>query len=131
MTKQDEAFKKGLSINRETTLCGNNILKSVLRAKELGYLIDLRYVGVSDPEIAKRRVAKRISLGGHGVSEDSIERRFVSSAEGFVAVFKFCDRVSLYDNSGEVPVLVAYMINGKMIRTNYRFDWVEDLLGKI
>lgn len=69
---QQECFDKGISLNRETTLNGSNIVNSVIKAKELGYEIHLRYVGVESPEIAKERVKKRIAMGGHGVSDDII-----------------------------------------------------------
>ena len=62
-----------MSLNRETTLTGNNIIKSIVRAKELGYIIRLRYVGVSSPEIAKERIAKRVLMGGYGISEDTVD----------------------------------------------------------
>ena len=72
LTMQQDCFDKGVSCNRETTLCGNNIVSSIRKAKELGYKIHLRYVGVSDLQIAKDRVKRRIELGGHGVSESTI-----------------------------------------------------------
>lgn len=101
---QQECFEKGGSCNRETTLCGSNIINSIKKAKELGYKINLRYVGVSNPQIAKDRVKKRIELGGHGVSEDTIEHRFETSAENFLKIYKLCDQINIYDNSGEYLV---------------------------
>lgn len=73
---QQRCFDEGISLNRETTLCGANIINSIRQAKQLGYFIHLRYVGVSNPQIAIDRVNKRISLGGHGVSEGTIKQRY-------------------------------------------------------
>ena len=41
-----EYFEKGVSFGQETTLCGRSILRNIGRARELGYFIDLHYVGV-------------------------------------------------------------------------------------
>lgn len=128
---QQECFENGLSCNRETTLCGNNILKSIQTAKDLGYKIHLRYVGVSDPQIAKGRVKRRIELGGHGVSEDTIEHRYDTSAENFLKIYKLCDQINIYDNSGEYLVLAAYTVNGKLQKTNMDIEWVNKLLARL
>lgn len=128
---QQQCFDKGVSLNRETTLCGTNIIKSVKQAKQLGYAIHLRYVGVCSPQIAIDRVNKRISLGGHGVSESTIEHRYETSAENFCKIIDFCDNINIYDNSGDALVLVAYMVEGKFVQTRYDIDWVNKLLSQI
>lgn len=124
-------MKRGFPANRETTLCGNNIINSIKKAKELGYKIHLRYVGVSNPQIAIDRVKKRIELGGHGVSEATIEHRYETSAENFLKIYESCDQINIYDNSGEYLILVAYRINGKLQKTNSSIQWVNDLLAQV
>lgn len=131
MELQRQAFAEGKSMNRETTLCGTNIIKSVRQAKELGYYIELNYVGVSSPEIAKERVAKRIALGGHGVSEATVERRFTSSSDGFVAVYPLCDKVKVYDNSADEPILITYSEKGKLVRTDVKCKWADELIKRL
>ena len=46
-------IEEGISFNQETTLCGNSIISNILKAKEKGFIIELHYVGVESPEIAK------------------------------------------------------------------------------
>lgn len=128
---QKDCFEKGLSCNRETTLCGNNIITSIKKAKDLGYKIHLRYVGVIDPQIAIDRVKKRIELGGHGVSESTIEHRYETSAENFLKIYDLCDQINIYDNSGEYLILAAYTICGTLQKTKADIDWVNKLLSKI
>lgn len=128
---QKECLKEGKTFNQETTLCGNTILLAIKQAKELGYTIHLRYVGVNSPEIAKERVAKRITLGGHGVPNDTIERRFVTSKENFVKIYPLCDTVNIFDNSGDEMLLVASMINGKLERTPVKCIWADELISKL
>ena len=87
LRRQKECLEKGISFNQETTLSGVSILKAVQTAKERGYLIRMRYVGVNSPAIAKERVAKRIAMGGHGVSGETIDRRFDASKGNLKKVF--------------------------------------------
>ena len=61
----DKYFSEGISFNQESTLCGKSIIKNFKRAKQLGYTIELHYVGVDSVETAKRRVAERVQNGGH------------------------------------------------------------------
>lgn len=128
LKRQKDCIEKGVSFNQETTLSGVSIVKCIESAKSKGYKIHLRYVGVDSPEIAKDRVAKRIALGGHGVSQETIDRRFITSKENFKKVFPFCDTVNIYDNSGEGLVLVVSYVNGKLNRFGIPCKWVEDLL---
>lgn len=55
-------------------MCGKSIIKNFKRAKQLGYTIELHYVGVDSVETAKRRVAERVQNGGHGIPESDIEK---------------------------------------------------------
>ncbi len=128
LERQKECFAKGLSFNRETTLCSNEIFNTIRYAKEQGYSVHLRYVGVNSPEIAKERIALRIQRGGHGVSDGTIERRFISSKENFIKVFPYCDTVNLYDNSGSKIEMIAYLKDGTLQRTAKPCEWVEELI---
>ena len=128
---QQECFDKGLSLNRETTLNGSNIVNSIIKAKELGYEIHLRYVGVNNPEIAKERVKKRIEMGGHGVSDETIERRFTGALDNLKKIYPLCDTVNIYDNSGESLELVAYVYDGKLEKTEVNCQWCDELLKEL
>ena len=103
-----------------------------MKAKELGYEIHLRYVGVESPEIAKERVKKRIAMGGHGVSDDTIERRFSGAIENFKKIFSYCDTINIYDNSGFAMELVAtYIGNGELKKTNIKCKLCDDLIKEL
>ena len=128
---QTKCFTEGLSLNRETTLNGENIVKSIIKAKELGYRIHLRYVGVEKPEIAKERVKRRIELGGHGVSEETIDKRFSGALENLKKMYHLCDTINIYDNSGEAIVLGAYLHNGKLEKTSVECKWIEELIKEL
>ena len=92
-------FEKGLSFNQETTLCGKSILKNIQYAKQLGYEIELHYVGIYSAELAKERIAYRVAHGGHGIPDKDVERRFVESGKQLKKVLPLCDVAVLYDNT--------------------------------
>lgn len=129
LRRQKECLEKGISFNQETTLSGVSILKAVQTAKERGYLIRMRYVGVNSPAIAKERVAKRIAMGGHGVSGETIDRRFDTSKDNLKKVFPLCDTVNIYDNSGDGLMLVASYVKGAWLKSGFPCRWAEELIS--
>ena len=94
-----EYLEKGVSFNQETTLCGNMIVKNILKAKSLGYFIELHYVGVDSVEIAKERVKYRVQQGGHGIPERDIEKRYEETFKQLNFILKECNLVAFYDNT--------------------------------
>ena len=126
---QRECIESGVSFNQETTLCGQSIFNAVKQAKEAGYTILLRYVGVETAEIAKERVRKRIESGGHGISDETIERRFVTSQENFLKIYPLCNDVIIYDNTKQMQC-AAMITNGK-IAVLRKITWVNELLKKV
>ena len=92
-------FEAGISFNQETTLCGKSILKNIMYAKQHGYQIELHYIGIESAELAKERIAYRVAHGGHGIPDQDVERRFVSSREQLKTVLPICDIAVLYDNT--------------------------------
>jgi len=94
-----EAFEQGITFNQETTLCGASIIKNIKYAQELGYKIEIHYVGIENVEIAKERIAYRVAHGGHGIPASDVERRFFESFEQLKKVMLICDLVVMYDNT--------------------------------
>ena len=95
----NECLENGISFCQETTLCGKMILKNIRKAKELGYFIEVHYVGLNSAELAKKRVQYRVSNGGHGIAEEDIERRYVESFQNMQEIMDICDLVLFYDNT--------------------------------
>ena len=92
-------FENGRTFSQETTLCGHSIIRNIEKARELGYEIELHYVGVDSVQIAKDRVAYRVAHGGHGIPEADIERRYSESLERLMQILPICKLAVLYDNS--------------------------------
>ncbi len=128
LRRQDECFQQGLSFNRETTLCSAEIFRTMQTAKDRGYELHLRYVGVKSAEIAKERINRRMALGGHGVSDETIDLRYSRSRDNFFRAVPLCDTVAIYDNSEDALVYVGYSLNGKLCRTHDPCAWLDEWL---
>lgn len=113
VNKVKEYFERGISFNQETTLCGKSIIKNIHKAKELGYQIELHYVGVESVEIAKERIAYRVQKGGHGIPDKDVERRYVASMKCLKEIIAHCDLVIMYDNTDKFKRFAIYK-NGKI-----------------
>lgn len=82
-------MENGESFTQKTTLCGHSILKNIDAAKQLGYEVEVYYVGLASPELAKQRVEQRVRDGGHGISPKDIERRYGESLQNLKKSFQY------------------------------------------
>ena len=48
----------------------------------------------------------RVMAGGHDVPTDKIVSRYYKSLDMIKKVFPLCDRLNIYDNSGESPIRI-------------------------
>jgi predicted ABC-type ATPase len=60
----------------ETTLASRSYVKTIQRAKELGYTVTLLFFWLPSTEMAKKRVKERVLRGGHNIPEDTIVSRY-------------------------------------------------------
>ena len=67
----------------------------------MGYIIELHYIGVDSVEIAKQRIRDRVNVGGHGIPEKDVERRYEESFKNLEVIAPQCDLVALYDNTSQ------------------------------
>ena len=115
------------NFNQETTLCGKSVISNIKKAKENGFRIEMHYVGLDSADIAKERVAHRVSVGGHGIPEADIEKRYVETFKNLKEVLPLCDLVAMYDNTEEVAFKrIAIYKNGEPIRVSRRVpEWYK------
>lgn len=91
----------------ETTLAGLGYRRKIPEWQAAGYFVTLLFLQLPNADTAVRRVALRVSQGGHKIREDVIRRRFQKGLENFHAVYKpIVDRWYLYDNAGSSQVLL-------------------------
>ena len=107
---------------------GKIAAKKIKNNIEKGFIIELHYVGVESPEIAKNRIAHRVSHGGHGIPDNDVDRRYVQSFENLIKVLTVCDTAVLYDNTIRFKQFAIYR-NGKLsYLSEYRPNWFRTWL---
>ena len=115
----------GVTFNQETTLCGKSILRNIRKAKEMGYCIEMQYVGVDSVNIAKERVKSRVNKGGHGIPEADIEKRYIETFHNLKEILKDCDLAAFYDNTEEFRRFAIFR-NGEVVRLSQTLPkWIE------
>ena len=108
---RNDCFQYGKSFNEETTLTGKTILKIIDKVKEQGYELQLFYVGLSSPNIAKERVKSRVEKGGHNIENDVIEKRYYESLKNLKKIISKFDKVHFYDNSIKYKNIFSFSDN--------------------
>ena len=122
VSKIFEYFKAGASFNQEVTLCGKSVWQNIETARNLGYQVEMYYVGIRSVEIAKQRIANRVAKGGHGIPEADVERRFVESLNNLHRAISLCDVVEIYDNT-ESFIRVARFEKGLLVHKINECPW--------
>ena len=125
---RNECFLYGKSFNEETTLTGKTILKTIDRAKELGYELQLFYVGVNSPEIAKERIKSRVEKGGHHIENDIVEKRYYESLKNLKEIILKFDKVYLYDNSKKYKNIFSFSNNKILFKDNKSISWAKEAI---
>ena len=70
-------IKEKQSFGFETTLTTLTYKNYIREAKDAGYTVKLIFLWLNSPELAKERVKKRVTEGGHNIPDNVIERRYV------------------------------------------------------
>lgn len=104
-----------LDFGFESTLSGKAYIKLLQKMKKGGYLIHLFFLWINDVELALERIRLRVRNGGHAIPEATVRRRFGRSLANFLLVYKpLADSWTIFDNSGDVPKMVAFEESGKI-----------------
>jgi predicted ABC-type ATPase len=91
----------------ESTLSGRSYVERLQRWKRAGYRIEIVFLQLKSPKLALKRIAARVSQGGHDVPKADVLRRLVRGRENFEKLYKpLADSWALYDNSTSAPVLL-------------------------
>ncbi len=92
----------------ETTLASKTYIHLIKQAKLLEYEVVLVFFWLKSSELAKIRVRKRVSQGGHDIPDDVIERRYSRGLKNLFEIFiPACDYWMIVDNSEKASVIVV------------------------
>ncbi len=99
--------RRGESFAFETTLSGRGYARLIPLWQGRGYRVKLIFLRLPIPDMAIARVTERVREGGHDLPPAVIRRRFDAGLRNFDRVYRaLVDAWILYDNSGEMPVLL-------------------------
>ena len=98
----------------ETTLAGRSYLNLIKRAQLTGYQTALFFFYLSSVDLAKKRVALRVSKGGHNIPEEVIERRYISGLRNLFEFTKVVNQWFIYENTNIPAEIIAEGEFGKL-----------------
>jgi predicted ABC-type ATPase len=117
--RRDACLVAKRSFSFETVMSHPSKVEFLARAKEVGYFVQLFFVGTDDPRTNIDRVALRVALGGHDVPRDRIIARWHRTMALLHRAMAISDRSFIFDNSTSGPdiaeprlVLEANVANG-------------------
>ena len=104
-----------LDFGFETTLSGKSYLRLLIELKQRkGYDIHLFFLWISSVELALQRIELRVQQGGHDIPEAVVRRRFNKGISNFFHFYRpVVDRWIIFNNSGDVPEVIAFEESGK------------------
>lgn len=118
----------GITFTQETTLSGRRVVNTVKRAKELGYLVRLFYVGLNTVDESLKRIRNRVERGGHNIPTSDVERRFNDRFVTLLAILPYCDEGTFFDNENGFHAVAQYK-NGRIVAlTEHKPLWLIELL---
>lgn len=116
----------------ETTLASRIYKNTVLKAQEAGYKVTLLFFWLQTVELAKKRVEKRVSEGGHNIETNIIERRYMSGVKNLFDIYlPIVNKSLIFDNSEGNYELIAKKIKDSKISilNNTKFHLLQQQYG--
>lgn len=113
LEKLENLLNKQKSFAIETTLSGKNHMKTIQKAKILGYKVVLIYSYLNSPKLCENRIKIRVMNGGHNIPKEDIIRRFYRSKNNFINIYKdIVDEWNIFYNGYSEYILVAQSLDG-------------------
>ena len=98
--RMDQLIAKGDDFAVETTLATRSLANTITAAKNKGYMVGIFYFWLKNPELAIKRVAIRVSSGGHDIPTETIVRRYWQGMKNLRDIYlPLCNYWVLIDNS--------------------------------
>ena len=104
----DELIDSNQDFSFETTLSTKSFINTIDNVKSKGYYVTLIFFWLESIQLAKDRVQKRVSEGGHNIEPNVIDRRYKAGIKNlFKLYFDKVDSLLIYDNSKAKSELIA------------------------
>jgi predicted ABC-type ATPase len=124
IARLNELVTAGESFAFETTCSGRGHMHLLARCRAAGYRITLIFLWLPSADIAVQRVARRVSQGGHRISDDVIVRRYAVGLRNMIRDYlPLADMDFIHDNSDEVGVLIAERRGAASLTVHDRERW--------
>lgn len=93
----------------ETTLASRSFAPWLAALRAMGYRVHIVFLWLASANLAVKRVADRVTFGGHNVPEEDVRRRYEKGLRNFFNLYQpLASTWRIYDNSKPVgPRLVA------------------------
>jgi predicted ABC-type ATPase len=128
LERMTDLVKRRESFIVETTCAGRSNLNFARQLKGEGWDLGLVYLWLRSPSVAIRRVARRVSEGGHSIPRDAIVRRYWSGLNNVRRHYlPLVDFLNIRDNTDGNPVLIAEKSDGGQIAVYDEKRWQEFL----
>jgi len=134
--EKQNAVKLKLDYAFETNFSAENPMRSIYEFKNEGYETHLFFMGLNSLEESIQRVAQRVRVGGHKVSEESIKYNFEYGFKNLYKYFKEFTSVTLFDNAiadtadPVIPKEILYIIENKLfLQTKNMPVWTNPIVN--
>ena len=126
LNRIEELITKKHDFAFETTLSTRSYVGKIRQAKKLGYKIVLVFFWLESVELAKERVAIRVSEGGHNIPEETIVRRYHKGLHNFFHLYQeMVDEWLFINNTEGPPQLISQLkANGTVLVKNEKI-WAD------
>ena len=129
LARMDELLQKGETFAFETTLATKSYKRKIEWAQANGYEVTLLFFWLNTSKLAKKRVAQRVSEGGHSIPSQTIERRYHNGIANLFAIYMdMVDICYIFDNSEGRKELIAQKEKHKeiVICNNDKFNLMKN-----
>ncbi|MBI4243901.1 MAG: zeta toxin family protein [Planctomycetes bacterium] len=107
----------------ETTLSGLGYIGLLKQLRKKNYQIHIYFLWIPKVDMALKRIANRVQLGGHGVPSEIVKRRYGKGLSNLInSYIQLSDFCAVFDNSSDDPLLIYERKNGKETIL-YREKW--------
>ena len=90
-----------------------------------GYMIEMHYVGIDSSETAKKRIAERVKMGGHGIPDRYVEKRYEESLINLGKVLPLYDLAAIYDNTSRFRRFAIFKKGNLIVLSKQSPAWYQ------